>query len=271
MTKAPKAPVQPSPESAGSRLAAHGTPEPLEGPYKKTLKRLQEQLAEIMVSHIVNRKRTVIVMEGWDAAGKGGAIKRLTAEWDPRAFAVWPISAPTAEEKARNFLWRFWTRLPASGEIGVFDRSWYGRVLVERVEGFASEAEWRRAYDEINQFEAQLAADGTTVIKLFLHVSARVQDERLKARLDHPWKRWKVGAEDFRNRARRNDYLAAMEEMFERTDTEVAPWTIINGDRKKPARIAVLQAVRDRLAQVTPSEPPEASEEVMKLARAAFG
>jgi len=254
-----------------SRLAAHDVPEALDVPYKKALKKLQEQLAEIMVSHIVNRKRTVIVVEGWDAAGKGGAIKRLTAEWDPRAFAVWPISAPTEEEKAHNFLWRFWTRLPATGEIAVFDRSWYGRVLVERVEGFAAKADWRRAYTEINQFEAQLAADGTNVIKLFLHVSQQVQDERLKARLDHPWKRWKVGPEDFRNRARRDDYLAAMEEMFEQTDTAVAPWTIINGDEKKPARIAVLQAVHDRLAQVTPSEPPEASKEVMKLARAAFG
>jgi len=253
------------------RLAEHELPELLGKPYEEALEELQQKLAEILVSHIVHKKRSVIVFEGWDAAGKGGAIKRLTAEWDPRAFSVWPISAPTGEEKAHNFLWRFWKRLPAAGEIAVFDRSWYGRVLVERVEGLASEAEWRRAYSEIKQFEAQLEADGTTIVKLFLHVSAKVQDERLKARLEHPWKRWKVTPEDFRNRERRADYHAAIEEMFDRTHTPAAPWTIINGNKKKPARIAALQAVCDRLAPVTPSEPPPAPEEVMKLARGAFG
>ncbi len=255
----------------GNRLARHEHPERLDRPYKDALKELQEKLEKVMVGHIVHKKRSVILFEGWDAAGKGGAIKRLTAEWDPRAFSVWPISAPTAEEQAHNFLWRFWKRLPAAGEIAVFDRSWYGRVLVERVEGFASAADWRRSFDEINQFEAQLAADGTTIIKLFLHVSPEVQDDRLKARLDHPWKRWKVSAEDFRNRERRADYLAAMEEMFERTDTAAAPWIIINGDKKKSARIAALQTVYDRLAPVTPADPPEPLEEVMQLARSAFG
>ncbi|KHL26666.1 polyphosphate kinase [Croceibacterium mercuriale] len=252
-------------------MAGHDRPEPLDQPYDTALEDLQGKLAQVMVGHIVHGRRSVIVFEGWDAAGKGGAIKRLTAEWDPRAFSVWPIAAPTAEEQAHNFLWRFWQRLPASGEIAVFDRSWYGRVLVERVEGFATKAEWRRAYAEINQFEEQLAADGTTIVKLFLHVSAEVQDERLKARLEHPWKRWKVSAEDFRNREQRAAYLAAMEEMFAQTDTALAPWTIINGDKKKPARIAALQAIHDQLAAATPSEPPKPSKEVMKLARAAFG
>jgi polyphosphate kinase 2 (PPK2 family) len=257
--------------AAATWLAGHEHPEPLDQPYKEALQQLQQKLAEVMVGHIVHKKRSVILFEGWDAAGKGGAIKRLTAEWDPRAFSVWPISAPTEEEKAHNFLWRFWKRLPAAGEIAVFDRSWYGRVLVERVEGFASEAEWRRAYDEINQFEAQLAADGTTIVKLFLHVSAQVQDERLRARLDHPWKRWKVSAEDFRNREQRAPYLMAMEEMFEKTHSAAAPWIIINGNQKKPARIAALRAVSDRLAQVTPSNPPEPSKEVMELAKSVFG
>jgi len=256
--------------SLGARLTEHERPEPLGRPYEEALDELQQKLAQVMVSHIVHKKRSVIVFEGWDAAGKGGAIKRLTAEWDPRAFSVWPISAPTDEEKAHNFLWRFWRRLPATGQIAVFDRSWYGRVLVERVEGFASEAEWHRAYSEINQFEALLEADGTTVVKLFMHVSAEVQDERLKARLDHPWKRWKVTLEDFQNRARRGDYRIAMEEMLDKTHTPAAPWTIINGNKKKPARIAALQAVYDRLSAMTPSEPPRASEEVMELARRAF-
>jgi len=251
-------------------LSRHELPEPLSQPYEKALKELQQKLSEIMVSHIVHKKRSVIVFEGWDAAGKGGAIKRLTTEWDPRAFSVWPISAPSKKEKAHNYLWRFWKRLPAAGQIAVFDRSWYGRVLVERVEGLASEAEWRRAYYEINQFEAQMEADGTTLVKLFMHVSQEVQDERLKARLDHPWKRWKVTPEDFRNRNRRADYLTAMEEMFDQTHTPASPWIIINGNIKKTARIAALQAVYNRLSLTTPSEPPEASEEVMKLARHTF-
>src|SRR5690606_5459791 len=129
-------------------------------------------------------------------------------------------------EKARHYLWRFWTRLPEAGEVAIFDRTWYGRVLVERVEGFATEAQWKRAYDEINEFEAQLATDDTTLIKLFFHVTPKTQDKRLKDRVDDPWKQWKVGAEDFRNRARRADYLAAMADMFARTDTHWAPWTV---------------------------------------------
>ena len=242
----------------------------LQGDYDKQLAELQERLAHILVAHIVHRKHAVIVVEGWDAAGKGGAIKRLTAEWDPRAFSVWPVSAPTAEEKSRHFLWRFWNRLPAAGEIAVFDRSWYGRVLVERVEGFASEAEWRRGYDEINQFEAQQCADGTNIVKLFFHVTQKVQDKRLKARLDHPWKRWKVGPEDFRNRARREDYLEAITDMLARTDTACAPWVVIDGNKKKPARIAALQAVADRLEKAVPMKPPPASKEVEALAAKAF-
>ena len=253
------------------RLRDHEDPEAFGGDYEAELERLQGKLAGVLVGHIVTGQRSIVVVEGWDAAGKGGAIKRLTAEWDPRAFSVWPISAPTAEEKAHNYLWRFWRRLPAAGEIGVFDRSWYGRVLVERVEGFATPTEWRRAYDEINAFEAQLAADGTRIVKVFLHVSAEVQDERLKARLKHPWKRWKVGLEDFRNRARRGEYLAAIDEMFEQTHTAIAPWTVVNGDKKKGARLAVLRAVHAALQDSAPADPPEAAADVMEAARATFG
>jgi polyphosphate kinase 2 (PPK2 family) len=241
------------------------------GDYDSDLCALQERLGRILVSHIVHKKRSLIVCEGWDAAGKGGAIQRLTSGWDPRAFQVWPIKAPTPEEKARHFLWRFWNKLPAAGEIAVFDRSWYGRVLVERVEGFATEAEWRRGYDEINEFEAQQAYDGTAVVKLFFHVTQEVQDERLKARLDHPWKRWKVTAEDFRNRSRRADYLAAAQEMFAHTDTPWAPWRAIDGNNKKSARIAALTAVAEALEAAVPRDPPKADPEVEKLAREAFG
>ncbi|MBV8685185.1 MAG: polyphosphate kinase [Alphaproteobacteria bacterium] len=251
-------------------LSDYETGAKYKGRYDDDLCALQERLGRILVAHIVHARRALIVCEGWDAAGKGGAIQRLTAGWDPRAFQVWPIKAPTPEEKARHFLWRFWTKLPGAGEIAVFDRSWYGRVLVERVEGLASEAEWRRGYDEINEFEAQQGYDGTTIVKLFFHVTQDVQDERLRARLDHPWKRWKVTAEDFRNRERRPAYLAAAEEMFAHTDTPWAPWTAIDGNNKKAARIAALTAVADRLEAAVPMSPPKVDAEVERLAREAL-
>jgi polyphosphate kinase 2 (PPK2 family) len=253
------------------KLSDYETGAKYPGDYNKDLEALQDRLGRILVSHILHKRRSLIVLEGWDAAGKGGAIQRITAGWDPRAYQVWPIAAPTAEERARHFLWRFWKRLPGLGEIGIFDRSWYGRVLVERVEGFATEAEWRRGYDEINEFEAQQSYDGTTVVKLFFHVTQETQDERLKARLEHPWKRWKVTADDFRNRARREEYLAAYEEMFERTNTRWGPWTVIDGNNKKAARIAALTAVAGALEAVCPPRPPEADPQVEAIARQAFG
>ncbi|MGS1017669.1 polyphosphate kinase 2 family protein [Allosphingosinicella humi] len=252
-------------------LSAYEAGAKFDGDYDATLAALQERLSRILVAHIVHRKRAVIAFEGWDAAGKGGAIQRLTSGWDPRHFSVWPIGAPTEEEKARHFLWRFWRDLPGAGEIAIFDRSWYGRVLVERVEQFASEAQWRRAYDEINEFECQQAMDGTTLVKLFLHVTEAEQDKRLKARLKHPWKRWKVNAEDFRNRARREDYLAAIEEMFANTDTRWAPWKVIDGNDKKSARIAALTAVAEALEAAIPMKPPAFPSEIEALAREAFG
>jgi AMP-polyphosphate phosphotransferase len=241
------------------------------GDYSAHLESLQDRLSRILVAHIVHKRRSVIVCEGWDAAGKGGAIQRLTAKWDPRHFTVWPIAAPTEEEKARHFLWRFWTKLPAAGEIAVFDRSWYGRVLVERVEGLIDEPKWRRGYDEINEFEHQQADDGTAIVKLFFHVTKEVQDERLKARLDHPWKRWKVTADDFRNRARRDDYLKAAEDMFAHTDTRWAPWAVIDGNNKKAARIAALTHIADALEAAVPMKPPAASPEIQALAGETFG
>ena len=241
------------------------------GDYAADLAALQERLGRILVSHIVYRKRSVIVCEGWDAAGKGGAIQRITSGWDPRAFRVWPISAPTAEERARHFLWRFWKRLPGAGEVAIFDRSWYGRVLVERVEKLTPEHEWRRGYDEINEFEAQQTFDGTHIVKLFFHVTQAAQDARLKARLDHPWKRWKVTEEDFRNRARRKDYLDAYREMFARTDTRWAPWIVIDGNNKKAARIAALRGVVDALESAVPMKPPAADPGVEAIARDVLG
>ena len=231
---------------------------------------MQKRLERIQVAHILCKRRAIVMLEGWDAAGKGGIIQRMTAEWDPRFFEVWPIAAPSAEEKARHFLWRFWRRLPGDGRIGVFDRSWYGRVLVERVEGFASEAEWRAGYDEINAFEAQQVASGTTLVKLFIHITQAKQDEQFAERLDDPWKRWKTGDDDYRNRARRAEYLDAMHEMFARTDTAAAPWMVIDGNHKKAARLVALEAIADRLEASVPMEPPALDAAFEARARAAL-
>ncbi|MDK2761274.1 MAG: polyphosphate kinase [Sphingopyxis sp.] len=242
-----------------------------DGDYSDALDALQQRLERVQSAHITHGQRSIIMFEGWDAAGKGGIIKRMTALLDPRFFEVWPISAPNEEEKARHFLWRFWTRLPGNREISIFDRSWYGRVLVERVEGFATEAEWRKGYDEINEFEAQLTGSRTNLVKIFVHLTQEEQDKRFASRLDDPWKRWKTGAEDYRNRARRRDYLAAMEEMFAQTNTRWAPWKIIDGNNKKAARIAALAHVAETLEAIVPMTPPDLDPAVAKLAGKAFG
>jgi AMP-polyphosphate phosphotransferase len=242
-----------------------------DGDYDEDLKKLQDRLAELQSLHILHGARTLIVVEGWDAAGKGGAIKRLTANWDPRYYQVFPISAPTAEEKEKHFLWRFWNKLPRKCEVSILDRSHYGRVLVERVEGFCSETEWRRAYDEINEFESRQGEIGTKIIKLFLHVTQETQDEVLTERLDDPAKRWKVTAEDFRNREKRDDYLSAMKDMFKRTDTHWAPWTVIDGNNQKSARIAVLEHVVKELEASVPQDFPEADAEILTLASKTLG
>ncbi|WP_136162470.1 polyphosphate kinase 2 family protein [Sphingomonas flavalba] len=247
-------------------LSAYEAGDKFQGDYADALAAVQKRLARIQVAHIVHKRRAVVMLEGWDAAGKGGIIQRLTAEWDPRYFEVWPIGAPTANEKDRHFLWRFWQRLPANGDIVVFDRSWYGRVLVERVEGFATEAEWKRGYDEINEFEARQIESGTTLVKLFVHITQDEQDRRFLHRFEDPWKRWKTGAEDYRNRARRTDYLAAMADMFAETDTRWAPWRVIDGNNKKAARIAALTAIADYLEKHVPMAPPAADPELIRLA-----
>lgn len=241
------------------------------GDYGDDLDALQERLAHIQVAHIVHKKRAIVLFEGWDAAGKGGIIKRLCAEWDPRNFEVWPIKAPTPDELDHHFLWRFWQKLPACGDIAVFDRSWYGRVLVERVEGYASKHEWKRGYDEINAFEQQQVDYGTAIVKLFVHVTQDEQDKRLEDRLESPWKRWKTGIEDYRNRDKRDDYLDAMHDMFKRTNTKAAPWTIIDGNNKKAGRIAALTAIAEALEAHVDMTPPALDPAIEKVAREALG
>lgn len=251
-------------------LSEYESGDEFDGKYTHELEKLQKRLSHIQTAHIVHKRRAIVLFEGWDAAGKGGIIKRLTAEWDPRYFEVWPISAPSPEELGHHFLWRFWQRLPAQHNIAVFDRSWYGRVLVERVEGYATESEWRRGYDEINAFEAQHVETGATLVKIFVHVTQKEQDKRLRDRLEHPWKRWKTGLDDYRNRAKRDQYLDAMHEMFERTSTKAAPWTVIDGNDKKAGRIAALTAIADALEANVPMDPPKLDPEVEKVARKAL-
>ena len=183
------------------------------------------------------------MFEGWDASGKGGAIKRLTEELDHRHVRVAAFSTPSHDEKRHHFMWRFWPKLPGWGGVAVFDRSWYGRVLVERVEGFAAEEQWRRAYEEILSTERTLAAEGMILMKFWLHVSEEEQLKRFERRHDDPLKRWKLTDEDWRNREKRAEYEAAIEEMFERTDHSAGPWHIVPGDSKKYARVNVVETV----------------------------
>ena len=218
--------------------------------YDQELRPLQNKLHGLHMHMSEHHRPIVVVYEGWDAAGKGGNIKRLTQRLDPRFFTVYGIAKPTADELAHHYLWRFWTKLPARDHMVIFDRSWYGRVLVERIEGFATEAEWRRAYGEINDFEKMLIDDGAIVLKFWLHVSSEEQLRRFEARLADPEKRWKMNEEDWRNRGKRPQYEAAIEDMFQKTSTDAAPWSIVEGDDKRWARIKVLRTAVDKLEAV---------------------
>src|SRR3954471_21730243 len=187
----------------------------------------------------------LVLFEGWDASGKGGAIKRLVERLDPRHVRVAQFAPPTHDEKRHHFLWRFWPVLPGWGGMVVLDRTWYGRVLVERVEGFASEEAWRRAYGEIVDLEDTLAAEGTVLVKFWMHVSPEEQLRRFESRRDDPYRSWKLTDEDWRNRGKREEYEAAVEQMIQRTDTPVAPWHVVAAEDKRWARVAVVRTVCD--------------------------
>lgn len=253
-----------------SRLATLAHPKPPED-HEARLRALQLRLYALQIACRRAGRAGLILVEGWDAAGKGGLIKRLSAELDPRFFEVVPIAAPGAQEKAEHWLQRFWRWLPARGEWTIFDRSWYGRVLVERVEGFASQAEWRRAYGEIVETERMIAATGTVVVKLFLHISQKEQDERFRERLENPWKRWKMSAEDFRNRRQRTAYEAAIEEMLDKTDVPFAPWHLVGANSKAHARLAGLAHIAERLAHGLDLSPPPLAPDLAALAEAELG
>ncbi|MCX7935308.1 MAG: phosphate--AMP phosphotransferase, partial [Planctomycetota bacterium] len=211
--------------------------------YDEQVEKYQERLREI--EHELYRKRIamLILYEGWDAAGKGGNIKRLTARLDPRGYEVVPIAAPNDIERAHHYLWRFWTHMPKGGHITIFDRTWYGRVLVERVEGFCSPAEWQRSFQEINEIERHIANFGTVIVKFWLHISPEEQLRRFRERERTPHKRWKITAEDYRNRAKWDLYREAVDEMLLKTSTSYAPWTIVESNCKWYARLKTLRTV----------------------------
>ncbi len=239
--------------------------------YEKKLKQWQKRLLTVQQAYYHQKKRAVIVFEGWDASGKGGAIRRITEKLDPRGFRVHPISAPTAYEQGKHYLYRFYNRLPSPGEIAIFDRSWYGRVLVERIEGFATPDEWQRSYQEINEFERLLLDDGARIIKLFLHITPEEQLKRFAERLDNPVKRWKLTEEDIRNRQRWPEYETATQDMFRHTSTESAQWSLIAANHKWYTRIEVLKTIVKALEAGVDLSPPPADPDVIKAAKKHLG
>ena len=215
--------------------------------YRDMLRKEQKKLSKL--HNVIYREKipVVIAYEGWDAAGKGGNIKRLTAALDPRGYEVVPIASPTPTEKAHHHLWRFWQNLPESGHITVFDRTWYGRVMVERLEGFCTEEEWKRAYQELNEFEYELEKWGAILIKFWLHIDSDEQLRRFTERQNTPEKQWKITDEDWRNREKWDQYEIAVNDMIRLTSTEYAPWTIIESQDKKFGRIKAIQTLNDAI------------------------
>lgn len=226
--------------------------------YEKRLNELQERLSLLHSEIYARRIPVVLAFEGWDAGGKGGAIKRLTRALDPRGYTVNPTSAPNDTERTHHYLWRFWTKMPKDGHIAIFDRTWYGRVMVERIEGFCTTQDWQRAYKEMNQMEQQLVNHGAVVIKFWLHIDKDEQEHRFKERQNTPEKNWKITDEDWRNREKWDLYEKAVDEMLVRTSTVNAPWVIVEGNDKFYARIKVLEtvvaALEKRLHQVEKGE-----------------
>lgn len=234
--------------------------------YGEELARLRLALSKIQQSYLFSGDKAVILFEGWDAAGKGGTIRRVSSALDPRSFKVWPIGAPRNFYLDRHYLLRFMERLPPNGAISAFDRSWYGRVLVERVEHLTPETRWRQAYDEIRNFERMLLDDGTRLVKLFFHITPDVQLKRFEERLRNPLKRWKLTYEDFRNRTHWHEYTEAIDEMFEKTSTAEAPWTVVPANDKKYARIFAMKAIVDTISLGVDLDPIKPHDEVLDAA-----
>ena len=211
--------------------------------YKKKKKELQKRLLALHNKMYLKRVPVILAFEGWDAGGKGGAIKRLTEKMDPRGYVVHPTASPNDIERQHHYLWRFWTDMPKAGHVTIFDRTWYGRVMVERIEGFCTEQEWKRAYKEINSMERDLADAGAVVLKFWMQIDKDEQERRFKARQENPEKQWKITDEDWRNREKWDQYEEAVNEMLIRTSTPYAPWVVVEGNSKYYARIKVLETV----------------------------
>jgi len=234
--------------------------------YKAEEKALQKQLFDVQQAYFHQNRRALIIFEGWDASGKGGAIRRITEKLDPRGVRVLAVSKPDELEQAKHFLYRFWHHIPAPGNITIFDRSHYGRVLVERVDQLATDAQWQRGYQEINEFEETLHNSGVRIVKLFMHISAAEQRKRFEERLRNPYKRWKLTAEDLHNSKQRNRYVTAINDMFAKTNTSFAPWKIIDGEHKWQARVSVLCAIVDGLSKDVDIVPPPLDENLIEMA-----
>ena len=223
--------------------------------YDQLLIRYQVALHALAYQVYLQQRPVIVVFEGWDAAGKGGAIRRITEKIDPRGFVVYPIAAPKGDDATRHYLYRFWRRLPETGQIAIFDRSWYGRVMVERVEGFCSEAAWKRAYREINSFERQLSDFGMILFKFWLHISQEEQLARFESRANDKLRSWKLTDEDWRNRDKWPQYDEAVNEMLLKTSTITAPWTVVEGNDKLYARIKILKTLVDKLSSELDYDP----------------
>lgn len=235
--------------------------------YEERLEELQLKLLQIQQAYLFQEHSAAIVFEGWDAAGKGGTIRRISTVLDPRSFKVWPISAPRPYYLDRHFLLRFMERLPERGAITAFDRSWYGRVLVERVEKYTPKERWMAGYREINDFERLVTDDGTRLVKIFFHISKDEQLERFADRLKNPIKRWKLTHDDFRNREKWDEYSSAINDMFSKTSTDYAPWTLIPADNKKYARITAIEAIVDCLSEGVDLSPPALPNKMLQAAK----
>jgi polyphosphate kinase 2 (PPK2 family) len=223
--------------------------------YVREVTARQIQLRELGYQIYLRKRPVIILFEGWDASGKGGAIKRITEKLDPRGYVVYPIAAPQGEDKTHHYLYRFWRRLPERGQIAIFDRSWYGRVMVERVEGFCAEEAWQRAYKEINSFERQLKDFGTILAKFWIHISRDEQLRRFKERKTIGYKSWKLTDEDWRNRKKWGAYERAVEEMLVKTSTRTAPWCLVEGNDKYWERTRVLAKLVEILSRELDYEP----------------
>ena len=238
--------------------------------YERRLQSMQSTMQSIQQAYLGTKERAVVILEGWDTAGKGGIVRRLGWALDPRSFKVYPIAAPQHHEQGRHYLQRFWEKLPGPGQIVVFDRSWYGRVLVERVEKLAHKAEWKRAYTEINQFERMMVDDGIRLVKCFLHITPAEQIRRFKDRIVNPLKRWKLSYEDFRNRARWADYETAIEDMLEKTSVKNAPWYLVPTNDKLYGRLATFTIMVEVLGKGLHLKPRPLDPKVAEMAKELF-